>query len=58
MNEMTHTALGQGFIASIVDWAGAFALLASMVYWTVYSALPVDMCWSSTANAASRSGLL
>ena len=58
MNGKRDSALEQGVVPTLMEWAGGIALVFSMVYWTVSTVLPVDMCWSATASAASRAGLL
>jgi len=33
-------------------WLGAAAVVASMIFWTLFAAIPVDLAWSTTAGAA------
>ncbi len=58
MNRQRNTVTKQDIAPTLMEWAGGIALIFSMVYWTASTVLPVDMCWSATASAASRAGLL
>lgn len=41
-------------LAAGQDWVGAVTVAASMIFWTIYAVLPVDLAWSSTASSAAH----